>query len=996
MLAAAAKALAKSLLLSGLVAGLSALAWRADPILGALVGLVGSFLLMAGSYRREWRLFWVTILLPPLGSLACYLVQLGMLGAEPHPGFLLTAIAAGGLIGWLRGRTHVVFVKNERVYARRTTLYLVLWALCFIVSQLFGMARQRKLLDIALVGGGFTTAMLAGVAAVLLARYAAQRKKIGRGMAAMAAILLLAAAVPRLGDAQHGDAYYADIAERIIAPADLPGFHDDDPYTRDSARQFVTPSRTLLEVTVSEFSDIYRDDGYCIACPQPDSDSIRPLAVGEGGRSYRMSIRDLRIWYATFHVGAVNFKVTMQSENREYQDAQMQALVREVAVLIHRRYVNDETAPTAREPLPPATPPIFPSSRQSEAAAAVATAIMILIGMGVKVTNAVIESVVDSVVRDIDRSSLGPIPYDDEVRERLTRLVDGVKDPDLLQRVHVLIDQAETGQIDGKELARIEAIQEGRWSKDLVEITERENQRSREGLDGIRAKIAGEQGEAARREAAQQLWEIYHQRKEALMELMSRLRPEEVATIQAYLDRLDAKTALTVEDLDLLQQVHRQVLEKFAAANAGDAEFFQKQTDRGIAIGKTAVSVAGTLVEAPLGTGGAITSTIFGGAEVYDPTKLPHEQLGKIVGNAVISGLAAAGADKLQAMNPTGVVWGAGTGALVGAAEGAGKSLVNTGEIDAGQVLEDAAGGGVSGGLGGLLGKVTAGAEGPEPPRIEGTPDGPRVHFDEPDVPAPRQPFGSDAPAPPRSGSAQQASELISLNDDNVRRLQRQVENCTNPAQREDLLARLRAAEEMGDELRRRRARLLPAGVDVNGRTLGTNGPLGKSHPWEESSMGRSRYDHLTPWSDDPNSCVETCLRIIQNDVRQDLKGVTTPFRTPLPSGPLGGVAGPDIPRVADRLGLDAEPLLNLRGVGGNPIDKRALLAQRLQAGEQVILGVKFPGQQAHAVVVKGFDPGSGTFQVVDPNGGRRFSVTFEQMNAHADWGGTHVVRRRP
>ncbi|MCP4660856.1 MAG: DUF2339 domain-containing protein [bacterium] len=201
VLVAAGGALLKSLLQSAVVVGASALAWQINPAVGSLVALVGSFVLVARSYRKEWRLLWITVLLPPLGMGLSYGVQLGRLGQQPNPALLLAAIVVGLVLGWLRGRAHEVFVKGRQIFAQRTVSYLSIWALCFCGTQAFALARQQQLIEYGMLGGAFSTAILAAVALVLLSRYHRKKQElllagaltVGIGFLVLPALVALAA-----------------------------------------------------------------------------------------------------------------------------------------------------------------------------------------------------------------------------------------------------------------------------------------------------------------------------------------------------------------------------------------------------------------------------------------------------------------------------------------------------------------------------------------------------------------------------------------------------------------------------------------------------------------------------------------------------------------------------------------------------------------------------------------------------------------------------------
>lgn len=182
--------LAKNLGWTAATGGASAAAWQASPALGGMVMFAGAFAQMCWSYRREWRLLWLTAILPALAAGGAWGLQLSVSRAAPHPAVLLGAAFAGLVVGALRGRAHDVFVREGRVYAKRTRLFLALWAVCYGVTQVCAVARAEGLTAAGLAGGAFTSAMLAGVALILI------RKSRGRGLpVATAATVALTAVV---------------------------------------------------------------------------------------------------------------------------------------------------------------------------------------------------------------------------------------------------------------------------------------------------------------------------------------------------------------------------------------------------------------------------------------------------------------------------------------------------------------------------------------------------------------------------------------------------------------------------------------------------------------------------------------------------------------------------------------------------------------------------------------------------------------------------------
>ncbi|MBN1676376.1 MAG: hypothetical protein JXR37_35355 [Kiritimatiellae bacterium] len=184
----------KSLAISVLVMMPGALLSIEMPIVGAVYLVVVSFLMMARTYRRPWRMMWVTCLIPPIASAICFGVQLAIMRVEPHPGAFFGAVALGVLIGILRGLVHRVYVEGRSVFAQRTFGYLLIWLVGYLVTQGFTFFARQDMTAIGCCAGAFSSAMLLAVAVVLLCKYFARRRGLGGGVApvraATAALLL--------------------------------------------------------------------------------------------------------------------------------------------------------------------------------------------------------------------------------------------------------------------------------------------------------------------------------------------------------------------------------------------------------------------------------------------------------------------------------------------------------------------------------------------------------------------------------------------------------------------------------------------------------------------------------------------------------------------------------------------------------------------------------------------------------------------------------------
>lgn len=174
MIKAITKSVTKSLLLAAvLLAPGMALLISGMTFAGMMCLFFGSFILMAKTYRKPWRLGLISCILPPLTAGLCYALQLALFKqAAPMP-ILLSAIAAGLLIGLIRARSHNV-TKDDKgsIIAQRTFGYLLIWVIAYGATQGFGyFARDSLAVRAGLVTGAFSTAMLAMVSVVIWSRY---------------------------------------------------------------------------------------------------------------------------------------------------------------------------------------------------------------------------------------------------------------------------------------------------------------------------------------------------------------------------------------------------------------------------------------------------------------------------------------------------------------------------------------------------------------------------------------------------------------------------------------------------------------------------------------------------------------------------------------------------------------------------------------------------------------------------------------------------------
>lgn len=166
-----AKSLVKSLALSAAVLGPGLLLLaNGESLIGMIWLFVGSFAMMAWTYRKPWRLGTISCLIPPISATVCYLFQLELFSKNLPPLFAIAAsILLGLVIGYLRGKAHVVYQRNGEIFAERTLSYLVIWIAAYGITLGLGMAASNIwAVYSGLVSGAFTTSMLMVVSILLL------------------------------------------------------------------------------------------------------------------------------------------------------------------------------------------------------------------------------------------------------------------------------------------------------------------------------------------------------------------------------------------------------------------------------------------------------------------------------------------------------------------------------------------------------------------------------------------------------------------------------------------------------------------------------------------------------------------------------------------------------------------------------------------------------------------------------------------------------------
>ncbi|MBN2080833.1 hypothetical protein JW859_01370 [bacterium] len=218
------KSLVKSFLISLAITIPGLLLMLVSPVLGSVWLLLGSFWMMAVSYQRPWRLSVVSTILPPIALALSYFLQLLVFRDAPSTNIVGGVVIIGIIIGLIRGGVHQVYTDKGAIYARRTIGYLLIWLVCYGLTQLFAVAGSPDY-GLGRITGAFSTAMLVTFTLVLLKKYIMTRQTLvtpGNGVtvglvALVAAIGIWLNLAPVQADAQQ----MAQTVTQLISVDDL-------------------------------------------------------------------------------------------------------------------------------------------------------------------------------------------------------------------------------------------------------------------------------------------------------------------------------------------------------------------------------------------------------------------------------------------------------------------------------------------------------------------------------------------------------------------------------------------------------------------------------------------------------------------------------------------------------------------------------------------------------------------------------------------------------
>lgn len=123
------------------------------------------------SYRKKWPLTRMTAILPAISATACFLLQIFILPIQNlNNAWLIGAAMAGLIAGYLRSRGHKILIENGQLYAQKTPLFLVIWAMTFFISQGAAFTGLRQLAIVGLTLNAFGTVGVIAVAIFLFSQ----------------------------------------------------------------------------------------------------------------------------------------------------------------------------------------------------------------------------------------------------------------------------------------------------------------------------------------------------------------------------------------------------------------------------------------------------------------------------------------------------------------------------------------------------------------------------------------------------------------------------------------------------------------------------------------------------------------------------------------------------------------------------------------------------------------------------------------------------------
>jgi hypothetical protein len=150
----------RKLFVSGVIILLSILLMQINPTFGIVVMMLYSTGMMIQASRQEMPLGKFTALLPGGMSFVSFLVLTGFCAID-RPLMPLVGLGLGILPGWLMARSHRIYRKNGRLYAKRTFFYMIIWGCSLLFTQGSAILNLRRtIMDFGFLLNGFSTAMM--------------------------------------------------------------------------------------------------------------------------------------------------------------------------------------------------------------------------------------------------------------------------------------------------------------------------------------------------------------------------------------------------------------------------------------------------------------------------------------------------------------------------------------------------------------------------------------------------------------------------------------------------------------------------------------------------------------------------------------------------------------------------------------------------------------------------------------------------------------------
>ena len=172
----------RSLALSGIVFAISYLIMMENRVAGALFLAIYSTVMVVRAFRRPIPLSFLTAMLPGIMAFMTFMVQMGIINSiDPSEPMLPTTGFFFGIIpGLVMGIAHRVYPDQGRIYAKRSLLYLLVWAISYGITQVAIFSGLRQITGGALALTGFTSSSLMVLSLFLYGKYRREKRRISR------------------------------------------------------------------------------------------------------------------------------------------------------------------------------------------------------------------------------------------------------------------------------------------------------------------------------------------------------------------------------------------------------------------------------------------------------------------------------------------------------------------------------------------------------------------------------------------------------------------------------------------------------------------------------------------------------------------------------------------------------------------------------------------------------------------------------------------------